>query len=176
MNMKKCVLSFLFFILTITGLSAQNGGYKKGDKLLNLGIGVNSYYDGGIPFGASFEAGITDAISVGGNFDYLSSKYSTSSFRFTAIYFGARGSYHFNELLNIKNEKADLYGGVTLGYRSFNWKDTYNGASLGNSFGSGVFAGGYIGGKYFFGSSIGAFAELGAIGSTNGRVGIALKF
>jgi hypothetical protein len=175
--MKKCVLAFLFFISAVISLSAQNGGYAKGDKLLNLGIGVNSYYDSGIPFGASFEVGITDAISVGANVDYLSSKYKVlSDFKFTALYFGARASYHVNELLNISNENVDLYGGATLGYRSFTWKDTYAGTTLGNTYGSGIFLGGYIGGRYYFGNAAGVFAELGAIGSTNARVGLALKF
>jgi len=45
--------------------------YAKGDKLLNLGIGVNSYYNGGIPLSASFEVGVTDAISVGAGFDLI---------------------------------------------------------------------------------------------------------
>ncbi len=85
---------------------AQNGGYSKGDKLLNIGLGLNSYYSGGIPFGASFEVGITDDISVGANFDYLSHKYKgLGDYKFTALYFGARGSYHFNTLLNIENKK-----------------------------------------------------------------------
>ncbi len=42
---------------------AQKGlGYEKGDKLLNIGVGVNSYYGSGFPIGASFEIGIRDAI------------------------------------------------------------------------------------------------------------------
>jgi hypothetical protein len=32
---------------------SQNAGFEKGDKLINLGVGVNSYYNGGIPIGAS---------------------------------------------------------------------------------------------------------------------------
>jgi hypothetical protein len=159
---------------------AQNGGYAKGNKLLNIGIGVNSYYNGGIPFGASFEVGVTDEISVGGNFDYLSNKYSGYgySWKFTALYIGARGSYHFNELLNINNEKIDLYGGATIGYRSFKWKDNFDESyySVGGTYGNGVYVGAFAGGKYYFNSKIGAFVELGAIGSTNARLGIGFKF
>ena len=66
--MKKIFAALLGLSVTVLA-QAQNGGFKNGDKLLNLGIGVNSYYDKGSPFGASFEAGITDAISVGGNVD-----------------------------------------------------------------------------------------------------------
>jgi hypothetical protein len=173
--MKKIgVLCCALFFSLLAG--AQNGGYAKGDKLLNVGVGINSYYSGGIPLGASFEVGITDDISVGGNVDYLSYKYKTlGNFKFTALYFGARGSYHFNTLLNIDNEKVDLYGGVTLGYRVFSWKDDYSGEGLKSSYGSGLYLGILAGGKYYFASNIGAFAELGAIGSTNARIGVAFK-
>jgi hypothetical protein len=173
--MKKIgVLCCALFLSLLAG--AQNGGYAKGDKLLNVGVGINSYYSGGIPFGASFEVGITDDISVGGNVDYLSYKYKElGNFKFTALYFGARGSYHFNTLLNIGNEKVDLYGGAALGYRVFSWKDDYSGGGLKSSYGSGVYLGIFAGGKYYFASNIGAFVELGAIGSTNARLGVAFK-
>ena len=176
--MKKIKIAlFLSFALTST-VFAQQYGYNKGDKLLNLGVGVNSYYDSGLPLSISFEQGVTDKISVGGGVDYLSNKYKLGDglfFKFTALYFGARASYHVNELLKVKNEKIDLYGGITAGYRSFTWKDNYNNSTLGNSYGSGVFFGGYIGGKYFFSDRLGGFTELGAAGSTNARVGLALK-
>lgn len=166
-------------MLALCSLSfAQNGAFKNGDKLLNLGIGINSYYSGGIPFGASLEFGVTDAISVGGNVDYLSSNYKGEfGFKFTALYFGARVNYHFNELLKIESDKVDVYGGLTLGYRSFSFKDrSDDGIGLGKSYGSGVYLGGLVGGKYYFTNNIGAFVELGAIGSTNARVGVAFKF
>ena len=75
--------------------------FKKGDKLLNLGIGVNSYYSGGIPFSSSFEVGVTDQISAGVGLDYLTHNYKIgpTNYGFSALYIGARGSYHFNELL-----------------------------------------------------------------------------
>lgn len=169
--MKFFSLSTLMVFIGLTALGQQNG-YKKDDQLVNIGIGVNSYYSGGIPFGASYEKGITDEISVGANFDYLSHDYLT--LKFTAIYFGARGSYHFNDLLKINSSKLDVYGGATLGYRSFSWSD--DGQSLGDAYGSGVYLGAYAGGKYYFGGGIGAFAEFGAIGSTNARLGVAFKF
>jgi len=179
--MKKAIVLFLFAVSTIIVSTAQvkkNGGYTKGDKILNIGLGINSYYSGGIPIGASFEKGITDVISVGANIDYLSSKYDYGygSSKFSALYVGVRGSYHFNALLDIDDEKVDLYGGATLGYRNFSWSDTYYGTSISGSYGSGIYLGAFIGGKYYFSKSAGVFAELGAIGSTNARVGVALKF
>ena len=41
---------------------------------------------------------------------------------------GVRGSYHFNELLNLDNDKIDLYAGLGLGYRNISWN--YNGVGL----------------------------------------------
>ena len=159
-------------------LSNAQNGYKKGDNLLNVGIGVNSYYSSGIPFGASYEIGITDDISVGANIDYLSSSYSAygSSENFSAFYIGGRGSYHFNKLLRIEGDKLDLYAGAALGYRSFSWSDNKTPYGLDNSYGSSIYIGAFIGGKYYFSDKIGAFVELGEIGSTNARVGIAFKF
>lgn len=158
---------------------AQNGGYDKGDKLLNVGIGVNSYYSGGIPIGASYEVGITDAISVGVNADYLSHKYNYGAgfnHKFTALYFAARASYHVNELLKIENEKIDIYGGAALGYRSFKWNDSFSDGALGDNYGSGIYLGLYAGGKYYFTEKVSVFTELGAIGSTNARLGVGFKF
>ncbi len=177
--MKKTTLSVILLLLALTTTFAQKtGGFAKGDKLLNIGVGVNSYYNSGFPLGASFEVGVTDDISVGANVDYLGSKYSGFGYeyKFTTIYFGARGSYHFNEILNIDNDKIDLYAGATVGFRSFTFKDKYSGETLTGTYGSGVYLGGYLGGKYYFTNNIGAFAEVGAIGSTNVRLGVGFKF
>jgi hypothetical protein len=172
---KKILFTALLVIWAgISTKAQQNGAYAKGDNLLNIGLGINSAYNGGIPFGISYEKGITEDISLGGNFDYLSHEY-LSDFEFTSIYIGARGSYHFNNLLKIKSDQLDLYGGATLGYRNFSWKDTNQ--NLGDSsYGSGIFLGAYIGGKYYFSNKIAGFAEFGEIGSTNAKIGLAFKF
>jgi hypothetical protein len=115
--MKIEITFILLFITTASLFAQQNGAFSKPDKLLNIGIGVNSFYDGGIPIGASFEKGVSNNINVGVNADYL-------SFKFTAISFGVRAYYHVNELLKIDNDKIDLYGGPTLDYRNISWKDT----------------------------------------------------
>ena len=170
--MKKLFILSFICISALIASKAQAQAFKNGDKLLNLGLGLNSYYSGGVPFGASFEVGIDDDISVGANVDYLST--SNYGARFTALYFGGRGSYHFNKVLNIKDEKFDLYAGAGLGYRSFSWEDTYTGLSI-DAYGSGIYFGVHLGAKYYFSDKIGAFAELGAVGSTNARIGVGFK-
>lgn len=169
--MKTKITFILVFLTTTTLFAQQNGAFSKGDKLLNIGIGINSFYDGGIPIGASYEQGIAPNISVGVNADYLSHDYL--SLKFTAIYFGVRASYHVNDLLKIKSDKIDLYGGPTLGYRSFSWKDSDQ--DFGDNYGSGLFLGAYVGGKYYLSNKVGLFTELGSIGSTNARIGVAFK-
>ena len=177
--MKKRTLFCLAALLCFFSASAQ---FDKGDKLLNLGIGVNSYYNGGLPLSASFEVGVTDEISVGAGLDYLNYNYnyniSGTNYRngFTAIYIGARGSYHFSKLLNLNVKELDIYGGASLGFRKFAWKDNFNGSNLGGSYGSGVFFGIHVGARYYFVPKVGAFLEVGAGGSGNARVGVAFKF
>lgn len=154
--------------------------FKEGDKLLNIGIGLNSYYSAGTPISASFEVGVSKVVSVGGLIDYVGTSYAYpgGSTSFSALYIGARGSYHFNDLLNLRSKDWDIYGGASLGYRSFSWSDTNigNGLSLGGSYSSGVFLGIHAGAKYYFNQKVGAFLELGGGGSGNIRLGVAFKF
>jgi hypothetical protein len=97
------------------------------------------------------------------------------SYEFNAFYFGFPGSYHFNELLDLNTPEFDLYAGINLGFRNFAWReDTLNG--LGNVYGSGVFAGLFVGSRYYFQNNFGAFGELGIGGSSNSRLGISFRF
>lgn len=174
--MSKIFYSFLtiaaFCLFAHSNLHAQ---YKKGDNLLNAGIGLGVYTYGGLPFGASFEHGITEDISVGGFFDYLSWKntYSTYSYSWRFMYFGARGSYHFNELLKLDNDKVDVYAGIGLGYRVVSTSDNLV-AGYGG-YGGGLFYNVHVGGRYYFANNIAGFAELG-YGVSALRLGLTFKF
>lgn len=164
--------ALLAVLLTISSESFSQA-FKQGDKFLNATVGLNSYYSTGLPLGASFEVGITDAISVGGQADYASGNYG-AGLGFTAFYIGARGAYHLGEILKINSDKVDVYGGLGLGYRSFSWKDGYNG--VGYSYGNGLDFNYFIGGRYFFSDNIGAVLELGYSGVSNARAGLTFKF
>ncbi len=174
--MKTILLFFVsaFFYLVAHQAVAQ---FNKGDKLLNLGIGVNSYYNGGIPLSASLEVGISDVISLGGGLDFLTYNYNVSgvNYGFTAIYIGGRGSYHFNQLLELNVKELDVYGGASLGFRNFSWRDKNNVTGLSNNYGSGLFLGIHVGARYYFAPKVGVFLEVGAGGSGNARVGVAFK-
>ena len=160
--MKKLLtFSFLLAVMLTTSFVGFSQAYKKGDNLVNLGIGVANTY--GTAFGASFEHGFTDNISAGGSVDFL--KYSYAGFSGpTWLYFAARGSYHAGELLKA-GDKLDPYIGAGLGYLS---------AGDVAGFG-GIFPQIHIGARYYFSEKVGAFAEAGA-GSAALKLGVTLKF
>jgi hypothetical protein len=174
--MKKLFSSL--FIVAVLAFASQNTmaqAYQQGDKLLNVGIGLGTYGAGGLGFGGSFEYGIHDAISVGALAGYSGrGNYLGSGVRWSVLTIGARGSYHFNELLNLTDDKIDLYAGVGLGYRNISWD--YNGVGLGNGYGTGgVIFLGHIGGKYYLQPNLALFAELGS-GFGTLQAGVAFKF
>lgn len=172
--MKK-ILSTLF-VLALIGVSTQGAfaqGYEKGDKLFNAGIGGGGYgyYSGygGVAIGASFEAGITDFISIGAQADFRFYKYSYVGFsdNYVSIPIAARGSYHFGKhFLTI--EKLDLYGGPVLGV-NIDGSEYYNGNKL--------VIGAFAGGRYYFKENFGAFVEFsGGNNVVPAKLGISLKF
>lgn len=174
--MKKLVLVLVVGLVSL-GYHEASAQFSKGDNLINLGIGVNSYYGGGIPIGFSYEHGITEDISIGAGLDYLSYRYNVlgDRNRFNILYLGFRGSYHFNNLIKHNVEELDIYAGAILGYRSFSWSNDFTG-SAGDIYDSNLFLGIHAGARYYFKPTIGAFLELGAGGSGNARLGVAFKF
>lgn len=172
--MKKTTVLFFALVLAGTVSKAQNA-FNSNDKLLNVGVGLNSYYTGGTPVGASLEVGVAQNLSLGVSFDYVGHTYSYNNNRFSALYLGGRASYHFNRLLELNTNNVDLYGGVALGYRSFTWRDPYTGNDLGRDYNSGAYLGLYAGGKLYFSKKVSLFLELGAGGSTNARIGLGFK-
>ncbi|MFD2938203.1 hypothetical protein [Spirosoma flavum] len=154
-----------FSILLVLGLLAGTQSFAqlaidKGTKFINLGIGVGGYSSaGGIAFGASADFGVAPNITVGGQAAYRSFSYLGNADKISYLYFAARGSYHFNQILNLSTDKADLYAGIGLGYESVSYSNSY-GAGF-STFGSGIFVPIHLGGRYFFSEKVGGFAELG---------------
>ncbi|RRA97959.1 hypothetical protein [Larkinella rosea] len=175
--MKKLLSSILVMTLLLVGTKSF-AQYQQGDKLLNAGIGLSSYYGGGLPIGASFEVGVTDEISVGAQLDFYTWGYNYGGYkwRYTFLPIAVRGSYHVNELLNLNNDKLDLYGGLALGYYISKYSDNsgYTGF-YDNSYGNRVLFGLHIGGRYYFKPNVGAFAEVG-YGVSALKLGVTFKF
>ena len=161
--MKKLLFALAFSTaLMFLTFNASAQAFKNGDNLLNVGVGFAGSYSG-TSIGASFEHGVTDAISVGVGADFLHYNFGGTSFNFT--YLAVRGSYHFGELLNIQDKKFDPYAGLGLGYVTYG---SFNVSS-------GVFLQAHVGARYFFSDNIGGFAEIGA-GSSTIKLGVAFKF
>lgn len=187
--MKKITAVLVVFLFLGGMLHAQESTFGKGDKVVNVGIGLLSglYTGSGYtskmpPISASFEYGILDdvldvgSIGVGGYLGYASAKWESSwggdtwGWKYSNFIIGARGSFHYPLV-----DKLDTYAGILLGYDMVTVKDigaiqsgyTANGSS-------GVFSA-YVGGRYYFNDKFAAMAELGT-GIAYLNLGIAIKF
>jgi hypothetical protein len=170
-------LSLLFaFCLMIFFAQSASAQYQKGDILINPGlslgvIGYNYYgtgYSGFLPLTVNAEYSINDKFAIGGYGGWYSRTYKNWDYRFTALSFGARGTFHasgvLNEVLdlNINEEKLDIYGALILGVHTYSWNygDTRGVGSLYDN-GTGLRLGTSLGVRYFFTPKFGAFFELG---------------
>jgi hypothetical protein len=185
--MKKLLLMFVVACFALTQLIAQEPTFVKGDKALNIGIGLGStlysgtYYKSQIPpISASLEFGVVDnviekgVVGVGPYIGYSSYKYEYSGWgwKYTNIIIGARGNFHY-PLVN----KLDTYTGLLLGYNvasSKEFGDAVPGWDYSYSAG-GIAWSWFIGGRYYFKETFAVMAELG-YGIAYLNLGIALKF
>ncbi|WP_254561431.1 hypothetical protein [Dyadobacter diqingensis] len=175
----KNILSTLI-VIAVLGITSQSAfaQFEKGDKLLNAGINLGGTYGGGgVGVGASYEAGIHDFISVGGQADFTTWNYGFVGYKWKYNFFtiAARGSYHYGKHF-LKMDNLDLYAGPAIGYRvsSFSDPDGYSGL-YDDGYGSGVFFGVFAGARYYFKPKMGVFAEVGYNASPF-KAGIAFKF
>ncbi|MEI6049148.1 MAG: hypothetical protein WCS03_09650 [Bacteroidota bacterium] len=180
--MKKILILLLVVVFSLPQLVAQESTFVKGDKVLNLGLGLGSIYYSGLgyksqipPVSASFEVGIVDnilekgVIGVGGYFGYSSYKYS-SDWKTSNLIIGARGNFHY-PLVN----KLDTYTGLMIGYNvvSNSSLGAYSGIYSGSA--SRIVSAWFVGGRYYFSENFAVMAELG-YGVTYLNLGVALKF
>lgn len=181
----KSLLLVTIFVLSCFISNAQV--IEKGEKVLNLGVGLGtalysgSGYTGSVPpISGSLEVVIKDdlfdgngAIGVGGYLGYAAYKweYSGWGWKYSNIIIGPRGYLHYNFLENL-----DTYAGVMLGYNVVSSKETGNsipGYNYNASSGGVIFSG-FIGARYFFNEKVAAMAELGS-GIAYLNLGVALK-
>ena len=184
----KALLLAILFAFGFLCSNAQE--VKKGNTILNLGIGAGS----GLGYGsgykttmpavsASLEFIVKDdlfsgkgAIGVGGYAGYSAGKSEynygggTYGWKYSNLVIGARGNLHYSFL-----EKLDTYAGVMLGY----WissSSEYGTIQTGYDAGSwgGFIWSGFIGGRYFFSDKFAGMLELGS-GISYLNIGIALK-
>ena len=160
--------------------TAANAQSVKGTNYVNAGIGLGTYGfsgTGGLPITASFEHGFTDKISAGVFFGAIQRKYADDwKYKYTVI--GVRGSYHFNEILNVSNEKLDVYGGASLSRRGYTLKYEWNDGDhtqTEKATASDVVFGIHAAARYMFSNNIGGYAEVG-YGISPLQLGVTFKF
>lgn len=182
--MTKKIFLTLVLIMTSCGLITVEAKdiISKGEKVINLGIGIGSYnggtgYKSGLPpISVSYEQGIVDglldgkaSIGVGGYLGYSTNKWEsawptptgneTFGYKYSYFTLGARGAFHYQLI-----DKFDTYAGIMLGYSAVGSK--YYGYDLGafTPAATGVSGLGYsafIGARYQVSDKLAAFAELG---------------
>lgn len=182
--MKRLLLIFVAVCLTVAQVAAQDPVFSKGDKVLNLALGIGStlysgsFYKGTIPpISGSLEFGVVDnvlekgSVGVGPYVGFSGYKYHYFDYtaKYTNIIIGARGAFHY-PLLN----KLDTYTGLLLGYDIVSFKETgfltgYNASS------SGIAWSWFVGGRYWFTNNLAGLLELG-YGIAYLNLGVALKF
>ena len=184
MKLKSLILASLF---AFGFLLANAQVVKKGDKLLNLGIGFGTAlyhgtgYTGSVPpVSGSLEVLVKDdlfdgkgAIGVGGYLGYAAYKWKYSGddgWKYSNIIIGPRGYLHYNLM-----DKLDTYAGLMLGYNIVSSSWYGSGMSIGSASSGGVIFSGFLGARYFFNDKVAAMAELGS-GIAYLNLGVALKF
>lgn len=187
MKLKSLILASLF---SFGFFCANSQVVEKGDKILNLGLGLGSalyhgsYYKTSVPpISASFEVIIKDdlfdskgAIGIGGYLGYSANKSTynygggTYGWKYSNIIIGPRGYLHYNLM-----DKLDTYAGAMVGYWISSNKE-YGTIQTGYSAGSygGVIFSGFIGARYFFNDNLAGMVELGS-GIAYLNLGVALK-
>ncbi|WP_310396402.1 hypothetical protein [Hymenobacter sp.] len=171
---------------------AATGAFAVGTNAVNLGIGLGNRYAYGTGFGGgsssvspalsvSFERGIIPlgpgVLGVGVFAGYQGANYDFGGgdeWKYTDVIVTLRGAFHYPV-----TPEFDAYGGLGLGVRrlSSSWSGPAN-SSYNLSDGAATTdaaSGLFVGGRYFFAESIGAFAELG-YDQTYLKVGLTAKF
>ncbi|RQP08251.1 hypothetical protein [Parapedobacter defluvii] len=179
--MKK-VTFILLAIFMATAVHAQP--FQKRTTAANVGIGLGTTL-GGLgtarpAVSVSLDHGFWDiggpgAISLGGYIGNTGYKYTDMGYtaKWNYVIVGVRGAYHYNGFTNLPD--LDVYGGVMLGYNIVKYKAEGGGTDLANNYGSGMGLSGFLGGRWFFGENLGAYAELG-YGVSILAVGLTFKF
>lgn len=184
--MKKSLLLLIVCLVSVVQLLGQESTFNKGEKALNLGLGIGStlysgsYYKGQIPpISASLEFGVVDkvldkgVIGVGPYVGYSSYKYEYSGWgwKYSNLILGARGNFHYPLL-----KKLDTYTGLLLGYNVASSKEfgnTIPGYDYSYSAG-GVAWSWFVGGRYYFSEKFAGMLELG-YGIAYLNIGVAIK-
>ena len=184
--MKRIITMVVAIMMVAPLIQAQESLFNKGDKVINLGIGLGntlysgSYYTRGVPpISISYEQAVKDSIlekgviGIMGYVGYTSYKYDYLGwgYKYSNIIVGVGGLFHY-PLVN----KLDTYAGLLLGYNISSAKEfgIPSGWVYESTSGGFVFSG-FIGARYYFNDKFAVFAQLG-YGVAYFTIGASLKF
>lgn len=180
--MKKLFAVLAVAVLMVMSVNAQEPSFNKGDKVLNIGVGLSMLYVGTgyhmviPPVSGSLDIGIVDgilekaAVGVGPYIGFSQTKweYLGYGWKYTDLVLGARGSFHYPFV-----DKLDTYAGVLLGYDIASSKEI--GTPVGSPDSGHFVHSEFVGARYYLKDSFAVFAELGyGISWLTG--GVTLKF
>ena len=180
-------------------IPAAAQSFTEGNNVLGVGVGIGGNY--GVGFSGSgvsqtpaialhFDHGMGDlgpgVWGLGGFVGYKTYKYESdnlyfsgnyrTTYRWTYLVVGARGTWHYNEWHN--NDKLDTYGGLMLAYRAATFKDETNYPQGTLAYSAGTYSGisftGLVGVRYYFTDAVGAYLEAG-YGVSLLQLGLAVK-
>lgn len=173
--MKKLVFAALFTLLLapVTKLHAV----EKGDFVIQPNLNLGNYGfngPGGNGFGATLnlDFAVHDYVSVGPFLGFNSVKVKHTDWRYSRIGFGARGIFHFWQLIDDKVQKdlradrIDWYVPLHVGY-NFYRGDHFDGGDVLWGLGMGF--------RYYFNDKIGIGVEFGGMELSPAKLGVAIK-
>ena len=192
--MKKVMFCFMLCVamaLTVTVSNVNAQLFDEGDIVVSAGFGLGSTYVGGwnnyykISVPPVFIAGDyclredlgPGNLGVGGILAYSAYKYHYTYYtydygwKYSTIMIGARGSYHFTDLV----DKLDLYGGVVIGAKIVT--DKAFGDNTGADYtvnNSGALYDLFAGARYYLTDNFAVMGELG-YGIAWLKAGVSLK-
>jgi hypothetical protein len=178
---------FLTAFLLGSGLSVNAQLFDKGDKVLSFGLGIGANYIG---WGSYYKTTVPTLwvsgdyclreklgpgnLGVGGILAFAAYKYDWAyydwGYKANSFFIGARGTYHFVDLV----DKLDLYGAITLGakihsysyYGGYEDESNLNNVDLLDEF--------IVGARYYFSDNFAVVGEVG-YGIAWLKAGISLK-
>ncbi len=173
------------FLLSST-LNTKAQLFDQGDLVLSMGLGVGTTY---IAFGTYYKTTFPPVfisgdyclrenlgpgnLGVGAILSFSSYKYEVPyyhwGYKSTTVLFGARGTYHFTDLV----DKLDLYGGVGLGFEIYLYDDY--GDYVNDEPNLGLYDELFAGARYYLTDNFAGMAELG-YGLAWLKIGVSLKF
>jgi outer membrane immunogenic protein len=149
--MKKLLL-FPFLMLLAFNTFGQLS--KQEQKQLNAGVGLSSW---GLPLYVGLDYGITDEITIGGEFTFRSYQEKFNSIRYMHSIVGvqANANYHFAQLINDLPPEIDIYGGINAGFFLWMSPSSYPGERISRP-GFGL----QIGGRYALSNKLSGNLEI----------------